>query len=177
MSRTKIDYDAAEREYVTGSDSIRTLATKYDVAFSSMAEYSRKNGWNDKREAYRASVSETALSNTREKHVSDREEMLEEAIKLIRASFYEYGRQLRAGEVAITPKDLATLVNAFQVISGGATSRSEATVLGVHITDPGGAGGPDLEVLRQLERLTREKLVGPGVDRSPAIRIEGSRPN
>lgn len=175
MSRTKIDYDAAEREYVTGSDSIRTLATKYDVAFSSMAEYARKHDWNGKREAYRASVSETALSNTREKHVSEREEMLEEAIKLIRASFYEYGRQLKAGLVAITPKDLATLVNAFQVISGEPTSRTEATILGVSVD--AGAGGLDLQVLRELERLTRAKRVGAGDGGTPPLRIEGPRPN
>jgi hypothetical protein len=177
MSRTKIDYDAAEREYVTGADSIRTLATKYDVAFSSMAEYARKHGWNEKREAYRASVSETALSNTRERHVTEHEEMLEEAIKLIRASFYEYGRQLKAGQVPVGPKDLATLINAFQLISGGATNRSEATVLGVHITEPGSAGGLDLEVLRQLERFTRAKLVGTGDNGTPTVRVEGARPN
>jgi len=142
-----------------------------------MAEIARKRDWNDKREAYRASISETALANTRERHVSEREEMLDEAIKLIRASFYEYGRQLKAGLVPITPKDLATLVNAFQIISGGATSRSEATVLGVHITDSGTAGGPDLQVLRELERLTRAKLVGPGDGRTPTDRLEGPRLN
>lgn len=177
MSRTKIDYDAAEREYVTGNDSIRTLATKYDVAFSSMADRARKAEWNTKRDAYRASVSDTALSNTRQRHVSEHEEMLEEAIKLIRASFYEYGRQLKAGLVEISPKDLATLVSAMQLISGGATNRSEATVLGVHITDPGTAGGLDLDILRELERVTRSKLVGTGDGRTPTIRIEGSRAN
>jgi predicted glycosyltransferase len=142
-----------------------------------MAEYARKHTWNEKRDGYRASVSDTALSNTRERHVSEHEEMLEEAIKLIRASFYEYGRQLKAGLVEISPKDLATLVSAMQLISGGATNRSEATVLGVHITDPGTAGHLDIDLLRELERLTRSKLVGAGDGRTAAVRIEGSGNN
>lgn len=174
MARTKIDYDAAEREYATGSDSIRTLADKYGVAFSSMAEYSRKHGWNEKRNGYRSSISETALAKTRDKHLSEREEMLDEALKLIRASFYEYGRQLRAGEVAISPKDLATLISAAQVLSGEPTSRTEATILGVHVN---ATGGLDLEVLRELERIARAKLVGSGMEGPAPVLIEGSRPN
>lgn len=175
MTRTKIDYDAAEREYVTGGDSIRTLAAKYDVAFSSMADRARRDEWNKKRESYRSSISETALANTRERHVSEREEMLEEALKLIRASFYEYGRQLKAGDVAITPKDLATLIQAAQVLSGEPTSRTEATVFGVNINAT--SDGLDLAVLRELERIARAKLVGPGVEGPPPVRIEGARPN
>lgn len=175
MSRTKIDYDAAEREYVTGGDSIRALSKKYGISFSAMADQSRSRDWEEKRKAYRANVSDTALANTRERHISEREEMLEEALKLIRASFYEYGRQLREGVVQITPKDLATLISAAQVLQGEPTSRTEATVLGVNINAD--AGGIDLAVLRELERVARAKLVEPGVEGPPPIRLEGPRPN
>ena len=175
MSRTKIDYLAAERDYISGSGSIRSLSDKYGVAFSSMAEYSRKHEWNTKREAYRSSVSETALANTAERHISEREEMLDEALKLIRATMYEYGRQLKAQEVAITPKDISLLVNAMQVITGGATNRTEATVLGINVTAD--AGSIDLTVLRDIERIARAKLVGSGMEGPAPVRIEGSRPN
>ncbi len=175
MARTKIDYDAAEREYVSGSDSIRALSDKFGVAFSSMAEYARNHGWNDKREAYRASVSETALSNTRERHITEREEVLEEAITLIRASFYEYGRLLRAREVAFSPKDLGTLITAANLLLGGPTRRTEATVLGVNINAD--SGGLYLGVLRELERIARSKLVGSGMAGPAPVRIEGSRAN
>jgi len=175
MARTKIDYDAAEREYITGSDSYRSLAKKWSIGFGSMAEYGRNHDWEGKRAGYRASVSETALEHTRSAHISEREEMLEEAIKLIRASFYEYGRQLKLGAVQVTPKDLATLINAAQVLFGQPTSRTEATILGVNIDAT--STSLDLDVLRELERVARAKLVGGGVEGTPQLHTEGSRPN
>lgn len=175
MGRTKIDYAPAEREYVTGNDSYRNLAKKYHVGFGSMAEYGRNHEWDKKRVAYRSSVSSTALDHAREQHVSEYEEMLDDAVGLIRATFYEYGRQLRDGLVVIAPKDLVQLTNLLSVLNGGVSNRTEATVLGISTTTDLGSEG--LDVLRELERVARAKLVNGAVGDPAPVRVEGPRPN
>jgi len=174
VGRTKIDYDPAEREYVTGNDSYRALAKKYNIGFGSMAEYGRNHEWDKKRASYRASVSSTAIENSREQHITEYEDMLGDAVKLIRATFYEYGRQLREGQVVIAPKDLVQMTNLLSLLNGGVTNRTEATVLGINATDLG-AGG--LDVLRELERVARAKLVSGTVGDTPPVGPERTRPN
>jgi len=175
MGRSKIDYSAAEREYTTGNDSIRSLATRYGVSFSSMAEWARNHDWNQKRAAYRSTVASSALDETRERHVAEREDILEEAFTLLRATLYQYGAQLKAGTIPVNVKDLVMAISAIQSLLGQPTSRTEATILGVNITAD--AGQLDLGVLRELERVARAKLVGDGVEGSPQLRVEGPRPN
>jgi transposase-like protein len=175
VGKTKIDYEEAERDYRTGNDSIRSLAARYGVSFSSMAEWSRNHEWDKKRAEYRSFVSTQAVGEVAERHVAEKEEILEEAFTLLRATLYEYGRQLRAGTIPVNVKDLAMAITAIQSLLGKPTSRMEATILGVNIT----ADNRDLDLglLRELERVARARLVGGSVDGTPQLRVEGTRPN
>lgn len=175
MGRTKVDYGAVEREYVTGNDSIRTLASKWGVSFSSMAAWARNHEWEKHRADYRAHVTDTALERSSERQVVAKEEALDEAFTLARATLYEYGRQLRAGTIPMNVKDLTLAIQTIQVLLGQPTSRTEATILGVNITAD--ARGLQLDVLRELERVARAKLVGGGMEGDPPLRLEGSLPN
>lgn len=175
MGKTKVDYLAVEREYVTGNDSIRALATRWGVSFSSMAEWSRKHEWDRHRSDYRHHVTDTAIERSAERHVVEKEEALEEAFTLLRGTLYEFGTQLRDGKIPMTVKDLTLVIMAMQSLLGQPTSRTEATILGVNITAD--ARGLQLDVLRELERVARAKLVGGGMEITPQLRLEGPKPN
>jgi transposase-like protein len=175
MGRTKIDYSAAEREYRTGSDSIRSLATRYGVSFSSMAEWARNHEWDKKRNDYRAHISDTAIEKTADKHIREKEEVLDEAFSLLRATLYQYGAQLKAGMIPVNVKDLVMAVQALQSLLGQPTTRTEATILGVSITAD--SRDLDLGLLRELERVARTRLVGGSVEGTPQLRLAGPRPN
>lgn len=47
---TKIDYKKLEKEFVTSTISLRALASKHNVAATSVTQYARNHGWKEKRE-------------------------------------------------------------------------------------------------------------------------------
>lgn len=49
-----IDFEAIKKEYVSGNDSLRELAEKYGITYSSIANRSKKDGWVKLRDRVRA---------------------------------------------------------------------------------------------------------------------------
>lgn len=176
---TKIDYDVAEREFITTNISIRRLAEKFGMkGWSAMAERARKpdsagKTWQDKRDEFRRSVSAKRMDKDVSKMVADTQELEFEQIQAARAIIFAGLQAIRDGDVVVQPRDITLAIDKLQLLLGKATERTEATVVGD--TNPVSRGLPDPEFLRRLEELSRgagDVVVGP-----TRLRIEGTKPN
>jgi hypothetical protein len=176
---TKIDYEAAEREFVTGRISIRKLSEKLGMSgWSAMAEHARKpdaagKTWQDKRDEFRRKTAEKRMDKDVSKYANDIEELDFEQIQAARAILYAGLQAIRDGSVIVQPRDMVQAANLLQLLTGKATERTEATVVGD--SDSISGGRPDPDFLRRLEELSRgarDESDGPSV-----IRIEGAKPN
>ena len=58
------DWTAAEHEYVTGDAGYRSIAAKHGVSKYAVERHGRLNGWPQKRQEYRDSVSARAVQQT-----------------------------------------------------------------------------------------------------------------
>jgi hypothetical protein len=176
MKAAKVNYETLEREYVTSLISIRKLADKYGMSWSTVAERARrpdKTGktWSDKRIEFRTRVSEKQIEKDASKYVRDVEELEYEQLQAARAIIFAGLDAIRRGDVTVQPRDITQAINVVQLLTGKATERTEATVVGNAIP----VTGPDPEFLRRLEELSRGAL--DEFARSPRLRIEGSKPN
>jgi histone H3/H4 len=170
---SKIDYDLAEREYITTNISIRKLAEKYGMdGWSSMAEQARKRDWQEKRDEFRRSVSAKRLEKDVTKFVQDIEDLEYEQIQAARAIIFAGLQAIRDGSVTVQPRDITLAIDKLQLLTGKATERTEATVVGD--SNPV-SRGLDPEFLRRLEELSRGARNDAGG--SAVIRIEGAKPN
>lgn len=177
---TKIDYEAAEREFVTGRISIRKLSEKLGMSgWSAMAEHARKpdaagKTWQDKRDEFRRKTAEKRMERDVTKYANDIEELDFEQIQAARAILFAGLQAIRNGDVIVQPRDMTLAIDKLQLLLGKATERTEATVVGD--TDPvSGGRGPTPDFFRRLEELSRgarDDAVGPTV-----VRIEGAKPN
>jgi hypothetical protein len=151
----KADYDALEKEYVTGDMSIRALAAEHDVAWSSVAEQSRKRGWADKREAYRDSVQQRTYERAAAQFADQKSEIDNEMLLVMRATVRKYGELLLSGEVKPQAKDAVMAIEKILLITGNPTERREEKHLGINVSVPGGELGP--EFLRRLLDTARAR--------------------
>jgi len=115
MSRPRLwDPKKVELEFVTSDLSIRELARRNNVSYSSMAKHARDNDWNGKRTAYKASLSRQTYERMAAE-IADQEGIIrEESLIVLRASLRRYAEQLAAGEVTITTKDAVEVVKAIR---------------------------------------------------------------
>jgi hypothetical protein len=175
---TKVDYEAAEREFVTTNISIRKLSEKLGMnGWSAMAERARKKDaagktWQDKRDEFRRSVSAKRMEKDISKYVADVEQLDFEQIAAARAIIFAGLEAIRDGNVIVQPRDITMAIDKLQLLTGKATERTEATVVGD--SNPI-SRGPDPEFLRRLEELSRGAR--PDVIGHPGLRIEGAKPN
>ena len=126
------DYQALEREYITGTTSLRGLCRAHGVtAHSAVMVQARREGWAEKRRTYRARASSKYVelradrAATREAEVRDNAiEAIDEAITKFRADLQATEKKLIDGEwvevplVRILPCDLVLLIDRFQVLFG-----------------------------------------------------------
>lgn len=175
---TKVDYEAAEREFVTSNISIRKLSEKMGMnGWSAMAERARKpdasgKTWQDKRDEYRRKVSEKRIEKDASRYVADAEQMEFEQIQAARAIIFAGLEAIRSGSVVVQPRDITLAIDKLQLLLGKATERTEATVVG----DPNPVSrgfGANPEFLRRLEELSRGAR--DDTHRSAVIRIEGAK--
>lgn len=175
MAATKVDYDLLETEYVTGDVSVRELGRRHDISYSAVADQARKRGWEDKRAAYRDSLSQRTYERTADKWAAQRAEINDELITVQLATIRAYARQLVAGNVDISVKDMTLAVNQLLLMLGEPTSRTEAKVLGVNVSANASDITPDL--LRRLAEVARGRLAGSDVEVPVGLLTTGSRPN
>lgn len=163
----KWDYKALEREYITGTMSIRELCRDHGIAHSStVIAKARNDGWAEKREQFRSRSTALTIEKTadreaqrfaRELEVRDNAiEAINEAISKMRSDMQATRRVLVNNEwvdepvMRIGPKDLALLIDRMNVIFGKPSVISEERNLGLAFS----ADGLPPEFLRTLVDAT-----------------------
>ena len=167
----KVDYAALEREYISGSLSIRALAAKHGMSWGSVAVQYRKRGWKEKRIAFRSKASDKMIERDSTKMVQDTEALEFEQIQAARAIIFAGLEAIRNKEVTVQPRDMMQAADVIQRRLGKDIERSEVTVVG----QPVPVAGPDPEFLRRLEELSRGVL--DDAPRVAGLRLTGTKPN
>lgn len=168
---TKVDYDILEREYISSNIGFRALADKFGMkSFSAIADQARKRNWRQKRIDYRQKVSEQMIQKDARRFVQEADDMQFEMIQAARAVIYATLKGIQDGTVVPQPRDMLMAIEKLQLLTGGATERTEAQVIG--ISQPAVPIISD-ELLRRMEELTRGN--GDEPLSAPRIRLEGTR--
>jgi hypothetical protein len=169
MNRVR-DYQALEREYITGTMSLRELCRLHGViAHSAVMVQARKGGWTGKRDAYRTRATSSFIEHhadraaAREAEVRDHAlEAIDEAITRFRADLRATERKLVGGAwvevllVRVGPRDLALLIDRFQVLFDRPSSISEGRAFSATVTTE----ALPIDDLRRIVELTR-RIGGP----------------
>ena len=179
MNRIR-DYRALEREFITGTMSLRGLCRRHGVhAHSAVMVQARQGNWAEKRRAYRDRASSTYIQHhadraaAREAEVRDHAlEAIDEAITKFRADLQATERKLIAGEwvevpaMRITPRDLALLIDRLQVLFGRPAMITE----GRGLTATAISEALPIEVLKGIIEATRGLAGTPRPEASPLPR-------
>lgn len=172
MSRPrKWDPKKVEQEFVTSDLSIRELARRNDVSYSSMAKHARDNDWSGKRVAYKASLSRQTYEKMAAE-IADQEGIIrEESLIVLRASLRRYAEQLAAGEVNITTKDAVEVVKAIKDMmrepeDGKRDAEGARTV-----------SKPDAEHIRRVAEAARSRSRPVVLEGTVVPGEQGTRPN
>jgi len=142
------DYRALEREYITGEMSLRGLCRAHGVtAHSAVVVQARREGWAEKRRAYRDRASSKYIelradrAALREAEVRDHAiEAIDEAITKFRADLQATEKKLIDGGwvevpvMRILPRDLVLLIDRLQILFGRPGSISEGRSFAATIT-------------------------------------------
>jgi hypothetical protein len=159
------DYRALEREFITGDMSLRGLCRAHGVtAHSAVMVQARREGWAEKRRAYRDRASSKYIelradrAALREAEVRDNAiEAIDEAITKFRADLHATERKLIDGEwvevpaVRLTPRDLALLIDRLQVLFGHPAMISEGRDFAATVTSE----AIPVDVLKGIVEATR----------------------
>jgi hypothetical protein len=166
------DYRALEREYITGTMSLRELCRRHGVsAHSAVMVQARQGGWADKRRAYRERASATYIERSADRAAAREAEVRDSAIEAIDAAITRFRSDLRATKqvvradgsvteepvLVITPRDLALLIDRLQVLFGRPAQITEGRSLAATITSE----ALPLEALQKIVELTRSLAPGP----------------
>jgi len=187
---TKHDYDALEREYVTGEMGLRELARMHDIANHSLITVqSKKREWARKREEYRQGASEKAVvymadqegsRRAQEAKVRDNAiEAIDEAITKMRSDMKATTLRLKNNEwveeplVIIKPTDVAMLIDRLNVLFGRPSNITEERNLGISLS----SDGVSPELLRGIVEATRGISDVGGAASSPFPRADRAREN
>jgi hypothetical protein len=155
MAPRKYDPVALEREFVTSDISIRSLALKNSVSFSSLAKFAREQDWAGKRLAYKSTLARRGYEAMAAGLADEQANIRLESITVMRATLRQYAQRLAKDQVPIGVKDaveavrvLATLLTAEEGVKDENTLASGARTV----------SGPDADVLRGLVEAARGRL-------------------
>lgn len=162
MAHPKVDPALLEREYVTTQISLRALASRHGLSWSTVAARARKEDaagltWDDKRRAFARSVSESSYDKTANKLAREDADITAELINVNRATLAVYVSQLREGKIVVSPKDAVAASNVLMTLAGLATSRTETHVVG----DAGNSFAAT--ELRRIIEIARARIVDGGL--------------
>lgn len=149
----KYDEKAAEQEYVTTGISIRTLASKLGVSFSTLADKARAEDWKGKRIAYQAALSRRSYDAMATQVAADEAVVRSESVAVMRATLRRYAEQLRAGNVSVTTKDAVEAVKTLATLMGEPDNREDDKVDGAR-----NVTRSDADHLRRVAETARRRL-------------------
>jgi hypothetical protein len=179
------DYQALEREYLSGTMSLRELCRRHGVtAHSAVMVQAKQGGWAEKRRAYQARASATYIEHRadraalREAEVRDHAiDAIDEAITKFRADLQATEKRLIDGEWVEVPvmrmnvRDLAVLIDRLQILFGLPGTISEGRGFSATITtEPF-----PVELLKEFIERTRGLADTRAPEASPLPRLP-SRP-
>lgn len=192
MSRpAKYDYDALERQYITGDMSLRELCRLNGIdTWSTVAEQAKKREWDKRRDEYRAIARQHEMEVLAGRRAQKLEQLTDDLVDTIHAAVLQYVAglqdrtvQLPDGTYQVIPatpvvtSDLVKLIDKVQLLRGLPTSREVKLGLGLdlhgNVTDPSQLPP---ELLRELAAAARAGGAGTGAGgQSPIPRVEGPR--
>ena len=165
MNRVR-DYQALEREYISGTMSLRELCRTHGVtAHSAVMVQARQGGWAEKRRVYRDRASAAYIEHRADRAAIREAEVRDSAIEAIDEAITKFRRDLRAtkqvvladGSIAeepvmlITSRDLALLIDRFQILFGRPALITEGRSFAATITSE----ALPLDALQKIVELTR----------------------
>ena len=179
MNRIR-DYRALEREFITGTMSLRELCRRHGVhAHSAVMVQARQGAWMEKRRTYQARASATYIQHradrvaAREAEVRDHAlDAIDEAITHFRADLQATEKKRVNGEwvevpaMRITPRDLALLIDRLQILFGRPAMISEGRGFAATITSE----AIPVDVLKGIIEATRGLVGAPAPEASPLPR-------
>lgn len=190
MSNRRHDYDLLEREYVSGTMSLRALAKSHGISHSLIMAASKNREWADKRTTFRERASQSAVTfmadkeamrRAREGEVKDNAiEAIDEAITKMRADMKATHRKLVGDEwveepvMRLRPQEVVMLIDRLQVLFGKPSQITEERTLGISLDT--GRLGP-AELVEFIERTKGLGPVGGGSAASPIPRTDRTREN
>jgi hypothetical protein len=175
MAPRKYDPVALEREFVTSDISIRSLAGKNGVSFSSLAKHAREQDWAGKRLAYKSTLARRGYEAMAQTLAEDEANIRIESITVLRATLRQYAQRLAKDQVPIGVKDaveavrmLATLLTAEEGVKDDNTLAAGARTV----------SGPDADVLRGLVEAARGRLASARVLAGrDGVSVAGAKPD
>ena len=176
--RTTHDYIKLEREYLNGRMSIRDLAKKHDMSYSTLAAYARAHGWYDRRDRIKERTEEKVVERVSEQIAEEEtDELMQfraDALAVARATIYKYAEQMKDPLFRISTAELVKVINTGLLILGEPTARTEARTLELS----GTIGELPPEFLRRLVEANRpgQAISGRTSDALPALPA-GTRKN
>ena len=91
------DYQALEREYISGTMSLRELCRRHGVtAHSAVMVQARQGDWAEKRQAYRARASATYIERHADRAAAREAEVRDHAIEAIDEAITKFRADLKA---------------------------------------------------------------------------------
>jgi hypothetical protein len=177
--RSGRNFDQIEAEYVTGEESIRTLAKSHHLAPATLSRRAKLDGWAGKRDAYRASVAEKGYDLLADRdavqYAVRNEQMLrisDQVFQLVEQQVPVWREQIAAGKTPISVREFELIAKLTRLIIGQPTSRSEERkgVLSVHTFDQG-----TIERLERAARLRLDDGGGSAGDAESPVAASGSR--
>lgn len=174
MPIAHVDYDLLEKEYVTGTMSIRQLARDYDISWSTVAKTARDRGWKAKRDVYRSKKSDKMIERMAEDQAELAAEIRGEMLTVVRAALYKFAEDLKRPDYMITASELVKVIQQGMLLIGEPTSRTEEKTLAVQANFDGmdpAILGELLSAARAARHVTR--AVGPALRPS----AESGKPN
>jgi hypothetical protein len=179
MTVRKHDYLTLEREYIGSDISIRGLCKQHGIkGYSSVAQYAREHGWDEKREKIRGRADSKLVERVSDQMAEAEADLVTtvrgEWLTVIRAATYKFAEDLKDPGYKIRVDDLIKLIEKGLVLLGEPSDRTEERHL--ELTGSLDALGP--EFFRRLAERTRPlKHVGGGENLPSRLGAEDSRQN
>ncbi len=159
MAPRSYDPIALEREFVTTDISIRALAAKNSVSFSSVAKHARAQDWAGKRLAYKSSLSRRGYEAMAANLADEESNIRLESITVMRATLRQYAQRLARDQVPIGVKDAVEAVKVLATL----LTEPEGVKDDVSLAGARTVSGPDASILRELVEAARGRLTPTGV--------------
>ena len=161
-------YRELEREFVTSDISIRELCRRHGIrSHSPVVDQAKKRKWAEKREQYQAKESEAFMSRYAARQADRQAELHDKAIDVIDEALDKFRDDMQATEkkridgewvevkvMRLKPKDVAILLDRFQVLFDRPTRMSAGRDLRVSSELP-------INALNRIVELTRQRVVPP----------------